>query len=1585
MRRPASSMDSGDEDLGPRGIAHPDLDQDYDLGVRGILVADLHDDDDLGDRGVAIVATPTPAKLPRRRGRQPCQGLALRRPSAGAPDMCMLQAARSDCGVILAHAYGREEPVRHPAQKRHLDTVIASTLGANRRQCLSRAGEAFALGIDRRKLASYVEDVAAGTFAADRSSVDVALSRLVKDASEGAVEINCVVTQTVNDETSVLLRLPQEVEEKSGVAQGEPIAPPSIAKESSTAQVVRLMQSEANLAVLLTSTTNQHKHLLKFRIPAPVRGMDHCTAECVKATVDAIWAGSAALPALLLTSKYNVHLTTNDQHSANLKCERMFRGEMQEKESRLRTCCAVHRTHTAQTAQWACVDRTVSGMLQLSLAMRPGGSVQALREALKIFLTVRVLVKKGLYPPDPTSPEAMHREALLDLFVGGPLTAAKAQRLAVLRRFLNGDWTSQCIEHYCPPGCCTTGDSIKEMQTELVPALIPHAAPVFNRSKWVRHEQAIDWSGLMFNCHSIGDIVPPWARELSDASKPVVPADFACVLVDGLGPRGARAPAAGPDPGAGEAQLALENTDVGTLVAVLSGADFSALMKERNKQSRQSATTFARSSPGSELIVMRIAHKPLFSILTSLLAASSEKWDRKNSVAAASGAELKLRLLEHARNPNFNEARKETARLMLSIGPWAALAPQHRTADASLLAFKLLSVGATCIEAMLCEMHKQYPFRLFLLLLRDPALTAQILEELEHDCILDEFTRDHLKRFPGSAVASEESLSCLTAALTLASGDTVRIEARHASLRRSLLRAVQTLKRSLKDVTADFFLLQERLKQTRRPGWQRDTKEKRARAKLRQRGAAFFARAAQKQKSRRREGKKVRELSTAPRNVQRRARRAAKGLETGRQGRRGASSAWKVLFGMEVKALGRLPNTEERAAIRAKYTALPLEELSALNAEARKRSLKFRSKVIRKRQRLELVDAPVAPEETGVAESAPQPQPSRLAEASSSLVVLEACAPSTMVELRRAAAADSRAKKDLEGREDRSLELACQRILQQAQSDVALVSDFRQDFCGSVAPSKFTSATAYDYKSHDVISHLLPRVTAAEMQPLRAQWRDASSYIMHRSQVRVDAAEAAGENAKNLCKTFGSCLCDPEHNSKKLMYLRLVIALKKRLFPTPRKDQKDLKERRRLLKKGDLVLRLVGERDGHELEKWYHVGWVNLTTWHMFVMELAASTDEAHRRRVAPFIPLQVADDPSQVSLMTAAFGLDPSFKWDCAVYTLVGSLAVVPDWSVRFQQVALLLPRDCFSEEPPVIGRRRLPPAGNGSRGIGSGAAPRPPRARQRTPDSSRAMEGAASQDEGCGDGPGEQAISLERLLEEALEEAGLPAEGAGDGVSDGDGGDDDDDDGAGVPVIVVERLEGPGCPGDQGDGLRPRVADDPERRPPPEAAAPREPAIGPGRPPRRRLAEAVPGDAVEPRPGGPGWAGRRAGPAYVTIEIPNFSVHLGGEPAGQIKINAAAGSLDAHCRLCKKRVNRQITKQPLGTLAAWLQCCPRSENPAATPAMHYAMLNETDLPFAYRSEVRDAAMALPECEPLVDAERGRGFDGSEPVLGAF
>ncbi len=188
----------------------------------------------------------------------------------------------------------------------------------------------------------------------------------------------------------------------------------------------------------------------------------------------------------------------------------------------------------------------------------------------------------------------------------------------------------------------------------------------------------------------------------------------------------------------------------------------------------------------------------------------------------------------------------------------------------STLAFKLLSRSAGSVHMLLCRMYDSFPFKLFRLLERDPDTTAAILAAAR--CLYDDFTRDFRDLFPTDEdLVSEECLLLLQCLAHLASNDTVKIEARHATLRRALLRSIQTWRRSIHCLITDFFLLQQRLAE--RGPWRRMVRERRR---------------PQSTRKGKRPHSRKRPLSQAPRAVLRRARSSATGKPT-----KASSSSWQ--------------------------------------------------------------------------------------------------------------------------------------------------------------------------------------------------------------------------------------------------------------------------------------------------------------------------------------------------------------------------------------------------------------------------------------------------------------------------------------------------------------------------------------------------------------------------------------------------------------------------------------------------------------------------------------------------------------------
>ena len=111
---------------------------------------------------------------------------------------------------------------------------------------------------------------------------------------------------------------------------------------------------------------------------------------------------------------------------------------------------------------------------------------------------------------------------------------------------------------------------------------------------------------------------------------------------------------------------------------------------------------------------------------------------------------------------------------------------------------------------------------MFLLLCEDleADLRAQILDELTDPtkrCLLDLFTQDFCRTYNSVArIMSQDALQHLRAIAYLARVDIAFLEAKHASLRRTSLRGLQTWMASLLQIAANMLLMQRRKQEKRR-------------------------------------------------------------------------------------------------------------------------------------------------------------------------------------------------------------------------------------------------------------------------------------------------------------------------------------------------------------------------------------------------------------------------------------------------------------------------------------------------------------------------------------------------------------------------------------------------------------------------------------------------------------------------------------------------------------------------------------------------------------------------------------------------
>eukprot|EP00971_Amphidinium_carterae_P340806 6479288-Amphidinium_carterae.1 len=124
------------------------------------------------------------------------------------------------------------------------------------------------------------------------------------------------------------------------------------------------------------------------------------------------------------------------------------------------------------------------------------------------------------------------------------------------------------------------------------------------------------------------------------------------------------------------------------------------------------------------------------------------------------------------------------------------------------LAFQVLSRQAALIYSGLMLPHKRFPIVLFKCL-HEPQLGPSLYVQAQKcGCILDPWTCELMHLYPN--FEQEEFLAILSTHAALSCVNTVGIEARHSSVRRTLMTRNQTWSMGFADLSAQFLLQQIR-------------------------------------------------------------------------------------------------------------------------------------------------------------------------------------------------------------------------------------------------------------------------------------------------------------------------------------------------------------------------------------------------------------------------------------------------------------------------------------------------------------------------------------------------------------------------------------------------------------------------------------------------------------------------------------------------------------------------------------------------------------------------------------------------------
>lgn len=634
-----------------------------------------------------------------------------------------------------------------------------------------------------------------------------------------------------------------------------------------------------------------------------------------------------------------VHMSCSDRAASNLKAESSAEFTRRTSELRLHTTCAIHKAYSAHRALQEVDRAVVSGMLNTSLSMRSAGALACFRRGLALLLLGRLRIIK-MHPPAEDTRQGRYRAAVIDRFLGPDEGTRGLQRSVTLCRILNGDWSQPHVQHYCPEGCCINeAETHARLCFHVVEALLPRAAPNFPRSRWTGANLAVNFSGLLAAVHGcLSSLLGPCLRELSDASKPVVASDFALPPAghalqafvgaeaagdsaaeddDDLGPRGFGI-VVGGDEAAGDEDVVDAHAPTNP-----AGQQGETDWAERNRQARVGAQEFSQLPElRGRLAVLRRTMACHVTLMSRMLRVCGHEWEEAALEAARTpGAPPRFRLLEAACGVETTVKFLNECESLLFSNDWEDTPLSERSTLLSLIAFRQISSGAAAAVAHLVHPQRCYPLRLFAAAFGgDLAARESVAGDVRarRTCLFDPFTSAFYS-IVGDSPFSERGLDILHVAGVMCRCDIGNIEASHASLRRIVLKAIQTYPKTMAQAGADFFLLKHRL--------------------MEQGPVALHRQSGRPKRQRRRKPRGSHEQSQSSRAVRRRQLRHEQGLSS----RAGASSPWKVFWADERKGKPGLPSREELSAMSARYRILPPAAKKDLQARAAQRSAQARA------------------------------------------------------------------------------------------------------------------------------------------------------------------------------------------------------------------------------------------------------------------------------------------------------------------------------------------------------------------------------------------------------------------------------------------------------------------------------------------------------------------------------------------------------------------------------------------------------------------------------------------------------------------
>ena len=615
-------------------------------------------------------------------------------------------------------------------------------------------------------------------------------------------------------------------------------------RDDTKSKPTKILQSELTMSALIRTSSGAF-FLWKACQPTWLQSMDRSTAENTKATQLDLMDVVPALHNIAGKAVFKIQMPVTDRYSSNLKAEQSIQQDLFDEYGTnyrlIHQLCKTHKLASVQKYTADLCERHVAGIIATAVSMQTGGSIYQLRKCLQSIISEKLQIKVGT-PPGGVC--AQHRQQVFDLYlkpqsmkhstdVGAGLNRIRRRQRVLVEFYLNGDLEASEVEHW------TTRDVSREQLLQefwyyVVPALLPHRAPVFPRSRWVGADRCLDWCGLLLSCHNLfTPMMQQWtdllagkknseSSEPRDASTTWETTSWLSLLLQNGDPNVAVAVAAAgqqesrPEGAANAAHGDVDEIDdnddanaenlpdddeIGDAAMKLDRAKF-------NETMRRKACHWGRlQGLPSAIAIFRHCITPVMSSMHRNLYIGSESWDTEQEVLAAQGKERSYKVFDEAVGNGIAEFRGLLDQRFHSVPP--AVEARSMTRSMRALAFKLLARSGSAMRHLVEMTRKSFPTKIFEGIAKNnnaEVVDGTYEQACAFPCLLDDFSSQLLQTFPNPQ--SYNDPTCQATLLGIGSMwelDITLIEARHAAVRRLVkLRSVQTHAPRLDFLNADY-------------------------------------------------------------------------------------------------------------------------------------------------------------------------------------------------------------------------------------------------------------------------------------------------------------------------------------------------------------------------------------------------------------------------------------------------------------------------------------------------------------------------------------------------------------------------------------------------------------------------------------------------------------------------------------------------------------------------------------------------------------------------------------------------------------